>query len=156
MMTYFFSPMQMSCFYRKCSCSSNYTMGTYLPLVQVNVVTTPYFKHCTNLFWDSFFSDPNITLLHLRWGEPIRFGFKWTVFGFFWLKNEDPNELEKIPLLGSFFNKGPKERLLQLWVASTIGMLRDVYVGNGMLLRRNVWDNKILKNKTDSYRNKSK
>ena len=95
-------------------------------------------------------------MLHLRWGEPIRFGFKWTVFGFFWLKNEDPNELEKIPLLGSFFSKGPKERLLQLWVASTIGMLRDVYVGNGMLLRRNVWDNKILKNKTDSYRNKSK
>ena len=151
-MTYFVSPMQMSCFYRKCSCSSNYTMGTYLPLVQANVVTTPY------LSFESFFlgSKYHLVLFHLRWGEPIRFGFKWTVFGFFWLKNEDPNELEKIPLLGSFFNKGPKERLLQLWVASTIGMLRDVYVGNGMLLRRNVWDNKILKNKTDSYRNKSK
>ena len=150
-MTYFFSQMQMSCFYRKCSCSSNYTMGTYLPLVQVNVVTTSYlYQSLLRLFF------ANIALLHLRWGEPIRFGFKWTVFGFFWLKNEDPNELEKIPLLGSFFSKGPKERLLQLWVASTIGMLRDVYVGNGMLLRRNVWDNKILKNKTDSYRNKSK
>ena len=143
--------MQMSCFYRKCSCSSNYTMGRYLLLAQVNVVTTPY------LFLRFFLgSKYHFVSFHLRWGEPIRFGFKWTVFGFFWLKNEDPNELEKIPLLGSFFSKGPKERLLQLWVASTIGMLRDVYVGNGMLLRRNVWDNKILKNKTDSYRNKSK
>ena len=141
--------MQMSCFYRKCSCSSNYTMGRYLPLVQVNVVTTPFLRFFLG-------SKYHFVSFHLRWGEPIRFGFKWTVFGFFWLKNEDPNELEKIPLLGSFFNKGPKERLLQLWVASTIGMLRDVYVGNGMLLRRNVWDNKILKNKTDSYRNKSK
>ena len=150
-MTYFFSQMQMSCSYRKCSCSSSYTMGTYLPLVQVNVVTTPYLS-----LLRFFFRRFQYILLHLRWGEPIRFGFKWTVFGFFWLKNEDPNELEKIPLLGSFFSKGPKERLLQLWVASTIGMLRDVYVGNGMLLRRNVWDNKILKNKTDSYRNKSK
>ena len=148
MMTYFFSQMQMSCFYRKCSCSSNYTMGTYLPLGQVNIVTI-----LRLLFLGSKY---HLVSFHLRWGEPIRFGFKWTVFGFFWLKNEDPNELEKIPLLGSFFNKGPKERLLQLWVASTIGMLRDVYVGNGMLLRRNVWDNKILKNKTDSYRNKSK
>ena len=143
--------MQMSCFYRKCSCSSNYTMGRYLPLVQANVVTTPY-----SLLRFFLGSKYHFVSFHLRWGEPIRFGFKWTVFGFFWLKNEDPNELEKIPLLGSFFNKGPKERLLQLWVASTIGMLRDVYVGNGMLLRRNVWDNKILKNKTDSYRNKSK
>ena len=123
-------------------------MGTYLPLGQVNIVTI-----LRLLFLGSKY---HLVSFHLRWGEPIRFGFKWTVFGFFWLKNEDPNELEKIPLLGSFFNKGPKERLLQLWVASTIGMLRDVYVGNGMLLRRNVWDNKILKNKTDSYRNKSK
>jgi beta-1,4-mannosyl-glycoprotein beta-1,4-N-acetylglucosaminyltransferase len=24
--------------------------------------------------------------------EPIRFGFRWTVFGFFWLKAQDPGE----------------------------------------------------------------
>ena len=86
-----------------------------------------------------------------RYGEPIRFGFKWTVYGFFWLKAEDKNELEKMPLIGSLFNKGPKEKLLQLWVASTIGMLRDVYVGNGMLLRRNVWSNKILEERKANY-----
>ena len=86
-----------------------------------------------------------------RWGEPIRFGFKWTSYGFFWLKTEDKNELEKIPLLGSLFKKEPQEKLLQLWVASTIGMLRDVYVGNGMLLRRNVWNNKILEERKNKY-----
>ena len=33
--------------------------------------------------------------------EPIRFGFRWTVFGFFWLKAEDPGLVDKIPLLGT-------------------------------------------------------
>ena len=23
-----------------------------------------------------------------RWTEPVKFGFRWTVFGFFWLKAE--------------------------------------------------------------------
>ena len=87
-----------------------------------------------------------------RYGEPIRFGFKWTVYGFYWLKAEDKNELEDIPLLGSLFKKEPTEKLLQLWVASTIGMLRDVYVGNGMLLRRNVWSNKALEERKKKYK----
>ena len=67
------------------------------------------------------------------------------------MKNEDKNELEDLPLLGSLFKKEPTEKLLQLWVASTIGMLRDVYVGNGMLLRRNVWQNKILEERKKKY-----
>ena len=73
------------------------------------------------------------------------------MYGFFWLKPEDKNKMEDIPLLGSLFSHGPKEKLLQLWVASTIGMLRDVYVGNGMLLRRNVWNNKILEERKNKY-----
>ena len=32
--------------------------------------------------------------------EPIRFGFRWTVFGFFWLKAEDPGLVDNIPLIG--------------------------------------------------------
>ena len=78
------------------------------------------------------------------------------MYGFFWLKAEDKNELEDIPVLGALFHKEPKERLLQLWVASTIGMLRDVYVGNGMLLRRNVWKNKILEERKLKYTLKCK
>jgi len=93
--------------------------------------------------------------LYNGYGEPIRFGFKWTVYGFYWLKAEDKNELEDIPLLGSLFKKEPTEKLLQLWVASTIGMLRDVYVGNGMLLRRNVWDNKALAERKKNYKLKA-
>ena len=89
--------------------------------------------------------------LILRYGEPIRFGFKWTVYGFFWLKNEDKNKMQDIPLIGGLFGGKPKEKLLQLWVVSTIGMLADVYVGNGMLLRRNVWKNKILEERKNKY-----
>ena len=86
-----------------------------------------------------------------RYGEPIRFGLKWSVYGFFWLKAEDKNKFEKYPIIGNLFAKPPKERLLQLWVVSTVGMLRDVYVSNGMLLRRNVHDNKILKDRKHNY-----
>lgn len=28
--------------------------------------------------------------------EPVRFGFRWTVFGFFWLKATDPSLLSKV------------------------------------------------------------
>ena len=39
---------------------------------------------------------------------------------------EDPGELEKLPLIGSLFKKKEQpERLLQLWVTCTLGMLRD-------------------------------
>ena len=33
------------------------------------------------------------------WKEPVRFGFRWTVFGFFWLKAADPSWLESLPLV---------------------------------------------------------
>jgi len=103
--------------------------------------------------------------------EPIRFGFRWTVFGFFWLKTEDPGMLEsvrsplvaaafsylckrkQVPLVGSLItkNKTPKERLLQLWVVCTLGMLHKVYGDNGMLLRRNVWKDDLLKERVKNY-----
>ena len=42
------------------------------------------------------------------------------------LQAEDPGELEKLPLIGSLFKKKEQpERLLQLWVTCTLGMLRD-------------------------------
>ena len=56
--------------------------------------------------------------------EPIRFGFRWTVFGFYWLKAEDPGLMDKIPLFGH----RKKERLLQLWVMCTLGKFCDMYL----------------------------
>ncbi len=82
------------------------------------------------------------TLLFLKlydgYGEPIRFGFRWNVFGFFWLKPEEPSDLEQLPLVGKllFTPQTRAERLLQLWVACTMGMLRNVYGTNAMLMRR--------------------
>lgn len=66
--------------------------------------------------------------------EPIRFGFRWTVFGFFWLKAQDPGLMEQVPLVGSLFHR-TTERLLQLWVVCSLGMLDEVYSNNSMLLR---------------------
>ena len=86
--------------------------------------------------------------------QPIRFGFRWTVFGFFWLKAEDPGVMENIPLIGKLIKAKPKERLLQLWVACTLGMLRDVYSNNAMLLRRNVWENELLADKLKNFTSK--
>ncbi len=83
--------------------------------------------------------------------EPIRFGFRWTVFGFYWLKAADPGMLESMPFLGKLLASEPTERLLQLWVACTIGMLRDVYGNNGMLMRRNVWSDDLLKKRVEKY-----
>ncbi len=57
--------------------------------------------------------------------EPVRFGFRWTVFGFFWLKANDPSMLSKVPLLGKLA-PAPTERLLQLYVVCTMGMLKKV------------------------------
>ena len=49
----------------------------------------------------------------------------------------------------------PKERLLQLWVVCTVGMLRDVYHNNAMLMRRNVWKDKLLSEGVNAYRAKT-
>ena len=82
--------------------------------------------------------------------EPIRFGFRWTVFGFFWLKLQDPSMLHQMPFLNMLAPK-PGERLLQLWVLCTIGMLRDVYRNNAMLMRRSVWKDDLLKERVKKY-----
>ena len=58
-----------------------------------------------------------------------RFGFRWTVFGFYWLKALDPS------IMDLFFKREKQERLLELYVACTVGMLRIVYGHNAMLLR---------------------
>ena len=78
------------------------------------------------------------------------------MFGFYWLKAEDPGELEKLPLIGGLFRKKQRpERLLQLWVTCTLGMLRDVYHNNAMLMRRNVWKEKLLGKEVATYQNKT-
>ena len=59
------------------------------------------------------------------WTEPVKFGFRWTVFGFYWLKAEEPGMLDKVPFLGSLINSQKAEKLLTLYVACTVGMLRQ-------------------------------
>ena len=41
------------------------------------------------------------------WTEPVKFGFRWTIYGFYWLKAEEPQDL------------------LTLYVACTVGMLKQ-------------------------------
>ena len=48
------------------------------------------------------------------WTEPVQIGFRWTVFGFYWLKAEDPGLLAS--LLGGWA-PSPGERLLTVYVA---------------------------------------
>lgn len=52
------------------------------------------------------------------------------MFGFYWLKALDPS------IMDLFFKKESQERLLELYVACTVGMLRIVYGHNAMLLRQ--------------------
>ena len=59
------------------------------------------------------------------WTEPVKFGFRWSVFGFFWLESREPGLMETLPLLGKLFSKPPAEKLLTLYVACTLGMLRE-------------------------------
>ena len=59
-----------------------------------------------------------------------RFGFRWTVFGFYWLKAMEPSVIDLL------FKRESQERLLELYVACTVGMLRIVYGHNAMLLRQ--------------------
>ena len=59
------------------------------------------------------------------WTEPVKFGFRWSVFGFFWLESREPGLMETLPLLGKLFTKPPAEKLLTLYVACTLGMLRE-------------------------------
>ena len=60
------------------------------------------------------------------WTEPVRFGFRWNVFGFFWLESEEPAGMF-YALFGRLagLKRERTERLLTLHVACTVGMLRD-------------------------------
>ena len=70
-----------------------------------------------------------IILIHRRRFKN-RFGFRWTVFGFYWLKAMEPSVIDLL------FKRESQERLLELYVACTVGMLRIVYGHNAMLLRQ--------------------
>ena len=61
------------------------------------------------------------------WSEPVKFGFRWNVFGFFWLEAEEKSAgIFRGLLKGLMGGKGRKvEKLLSLYVACTVGMLRD-------------------------------
>jgi len=85
------------------------------------------------------------------WTEPVKFGFRWTVFGFFWLEAEEPGIVESIPFLAKILNKKASEKLLTLYVACTVGMLRDVYGNNAWSLRKNLWSHKTFKDRLLKY-----
>ena len=71
-----------------------------------------------------------LELLIQRERFKYRFGFRWTVFGFYWLKSMEPSIMDLL------FKRESQERLLELYVACTVGMLRIVYGHNAMLLRQ--------------------
>lgn len=85
--------------------------------------------------------------LYNGYTEPIKFGFRWNVFGFFWLKSEDPGLLDR--LWPNWRKKS--ERLLVLAVICTLGMLKEVFHDNAMLLRRNVYEDPILSERLSNY-----
>ncbi|XP_040565710.1 beta-1,4-mannosyl-glycoprotein 4-beta-N-acetylglucosaminyltransferase [Lepeophtheirus salmonis] len=107
-------------------------------------------KHDDDLFllFDSDEIPNRSVLLFLKlyegYTEPIKFGYRWTVFGFFWLKADDPGIL-------SLLYDSKTEKLLQLYNACTIGMLRKVYGNNAMLLRKNAYKHKKLKKEFRVY-----
>lgn len=95
------------------------------------------------------------TLMFLKmydgWSEPVKFGFRWTVYGFFWLESEEPGMLETIPIFSKIFKPEKKEKLLTLYVVCTVGMLREVYGNNAMALRKNVFAHEKIKNRLYNY-----
>ncbi len=88
--------------------------------------------------------------LYDGYSEPIRFGFKWTVFGFYWLKTEEKSLIDTLPF-GSLLSNANNEKLLQLWVMSTVGMMARVYGNNGFHLRQNDWKHELLKGRLQNY-----
>ena len=60
------------------------------------------------------------------WTEPVKFGFRWNVFGFFWLEAEEPAGFLS-GMVGKLLGVKERktERLLTLYVACTVGMLRQ-------------------------------
>eukprot|EP00096_Caligus_rogercresseyi_P011072 TRINITY_DN4245_c0_g1_i1.p1 TRINITY_DN4245_c0_g1~~TRINITY_DN4245_c0_g1_i1.p1 ORF type:complete len:387 (+),score=60.14 TRINITY_DN4245_c0_g1_i1:421-1581(+) len=101
-------------------------------------------KHEDDLFllFDSDEIPNRSVLLFLKlyegYSEPIRLGYRWTVFGFFWLKADEPG------LLNYIYNT-QSEKLLQLYNVCTLGMMEKVYGNNAMLLRKNAYKHKKLK-----------
>eukprot|EP00095_Tigriopus_kingsejongensis_P000459 snap_masked-scaffold217_size252476-processed-gene-1.4 protein:Tk00459 transcript:snap_masked-scaffold217_size252476-processed-gene-1.4-mRNA-1 annotation:"hypothetical protein DAPPUDRAFT_50861" len=92
--------------------------------------------------------------LYEGYTEPIKLGFRWTVFGFYWLKAQDPSILAQgIMFLETLLSRQPsnRERLLELSVICTLGMLSRVYSNNAMLLRRNVYKDPLLADALTNY-----
>ena len=80
------------------------------------------------------------------WTEPVKFGLRWTVFGFFWLTADYPPCSTDCHL-----KTNREEKLLTLYAACTVGLLSRVYGNNAMLLRRNVWSHSLLKQRLANY-----
>ncbi|TRY71144.1 hypothetical protein TCAL_09420, partial [Tigriopus californicus] len=94
--------------------------------------------------------NPEILLflkLYDGYTEPIKFGLRWNVFGFYWLKSEDPSFLDRLwPNM-----RAKSERLLVLTVICTLGMMKEVFKDNAMLLRRNVYEEPELAARQKKY-----
>ena len=68
------------------------------------------------------------------WTEPVKFGFRWNVFGFFWLESEEPTGTSLADSLSRMVG-AKSEKLLTLYVACTVAMLRisELYLVMGRL-----------------------
>ncbi|XP_076056274.1 uncharacterized protein LOC143034218 [Oratosquilla oratoria] len=88
-----------------------------------------------------------ITFLKLYDGypEPVGFGFRWNVFGFFWKRASDKS-------VWNWLSRA-KEKLSVAYSAATIGMLREVLRNNMFFIRKeDVWKHYKLKKDLETYR----
>ncbi|CAL4085449.1 unnamed protein product, partial [Meganyctiphanes norvegica] len=87
-----------------------------------------------------------ITFLKLYDGypEPVGFGLRWNVFGFFW----------KYPPDKSLWNLliGEKEKLTPVYSAASIGMVREVLLNNTFFIRKvDLWKHNLVKEAAKKY-----
>ncbi|XP_066953820.1 beta-1,4-mannosyl-glycoprotein 4-beta-N-acetylglucosaminyltransferase-like [Macrobrachium rosenbergii] len=88
-----------------------------------------------------------VTFLKLYDGfpEPVGFGLRWNVFGFFW----------QVPADLTFMNwlSGTKMKLLVVYSAATIGMVQRVLLNNVFYIRKErVWEHPQLADSLKYYR----
>ncbi|XP_068246446.1 uncharacterized protein [Palaemon carinicauda] len=88
-----------------------------------------------------------VTFLKLYDGypEPVGFGLRWNVFGFFW----------QVPADSTFMNwiSGAKEKLLVVYSVATIGMLKKVLLNNVFYIRKErAWEHPQLEDNLNRYR----
>ncbi|XP_040566404.1 beta-1,4-mannosyl-glycoprotein 4-beta-N-acetylglucosaminyltransferase isoform X2 [Lepeophtheirus salmonis] len=84
--------------------------------------------------------NPSVLLflkLYDGYSEPIKFNFRWNLYGFFWLNVQSTE---------------PKtEKLVELYTGCTLGMLEKVYDNKAILIRSNAYEKEEFISKATYY-----